>query len=323
MLEILGIFVLSFPFCWTDFMGTLTSSAKGISMGKPTLVFFEAKLDRPGIKKIALDECLEYQDALDKYGLLPNDLVGLYQETTINRFKMNLSLTRSVLPLILSNERLKAICNIDIKDLERNYSNFVIEYLNNKGLYFDSKDLSDKELLPLYPVTMDIKGQRKGILYYYNTEGERVTLESGIMTPTTDYNINLNNCEIYQAIKGVNENRDFIIHFCLNGNNRPNFFFEYDCDRFICLQNQGKGAMNFMGIFNKEVAYDYESSFIYSTFLVEKGKYRAIDNGGQRVTLNLQGDRNRIILDLSFGKNITFSSRLYQSNGIQMTLFDI
>jgi hypothetical protein len=41
--------------------------------------FFEAKLDRPGIREVAKNECIDYEIALSRFGLFQDDLIRLFR----------------------------------------------------------------------------------------------------------------------------------------------------------------------------------------------------------------------------------------------------
>jgi len=249
-------------------------------------------------------------------------LIRLYQEAIVREGEIKPSHVWHVLPLILSESLIREVCGVDVNDLCDNYSGFMIDYLGKRGVNVDSRTISNRQLLPLYPITKRINGEWKGLLYCYNYNSEREVIETEIMTPTRDCGLNLNNQELYQIFRGLDRNKSFTIQICLNGHSRPNFFLGYDKDRFICLQNTGKGALKHMGVFNERVAYDIDNSLIFSTVPVETGSYRVTNSGGQRLELDLQGVSYNMRLNLSFGKVISFSSKISDSKGVQKTLAD-
>jgi hypothetical protein len=190
------------------------------------------------------------------------------------------------------------------------------------------RTIHEEKLVPRYPNFVMNNGEMKLIIYCYDFSGNSLAKEvpwSGTelrtLIPTRE-KVELNNNQVFDILSNMQLEGTFVMHYSLKGYHRPNLFFETEKGKFLCLQHMGLRGLNYMGTYDEKASFDYEDSLIYSTILVDRGKYWVTKAKNQVVNTQLVGKRFHGSLRLSFGASISFRTKFtFEKNHPNLTGF--
>jgi len=295
-------------------------------------IFIEAKWEFPGAERQAKDELKEYSYSYSKYGLFSDDMTRLYHQTVFdkNRHAYDPKRKSMFLPLIIDSALVESISNQKIETVVAHYSNFIGHRICQRipALEDIIQTILDENLVPRYPNFVVKNGETKLVIYCYDFSGNSLAREvywSGAELRnqiSTKEKAELNNKQVFDILSNMRGEGSFVMHYCLNGYHRPNLFFETKKGKFLCLQHIGLRGLNYMGIYDEKAAFDYEDSLIYSTVLVDRGKYWVTTAENQVVHTQLVGKRFGGSLRLSFGASISFRTKfIFEKSQANLTRF--
>jgi len=293
-------------------------------------IFIEAKWKFPGAQNQAKEELKEYSYSYSKYGLLSDDMTRLYHQTVFDKNSHAYDTNRksAFLPMIIDSALVESISNQKIETVISNCSNFIAHriYQRIPALESITNTLLNENLVPRYPNFVVRNGETKLIMYCYDFCGNPVTREVSWSEaelrdriPTKEMT-ELNNNQVFDVLSNMQGEKAFVMHYSLNGYHRPNLFLETEKGKFLCLQHMGLRGLNYMGTYDEKAAFDYEDSLIYSTVLVDRGKYWVTKADNQVINTQFVGKRFHGSLRLSFGASISFRTKfIFEKSGASLT----
>jgi hypothetical protein len=292
--------------------------------GGTKYAFIEAKWDFPGAMKQAKDEAEEYAWYYSKYGLFSDDMTKLYHKTVFERTAHVHDPQRksTFLPLIISPTVVERVSAQQTKDLIADYSRFMGDRICRRvpALQDSIQKILEEGLVPRYPNFVIKNGKAMLVLYCYDFYGNPLAREIAwneeekLDRIPVKEKAELNNSQLFSILSNAQGERIFVMHYCLKGYHRPNLFLETEGGNFMCLQHTGMRGFSYAGTYDEKAAFDYEDSLIYSTVLVDRGKYWVTKADDQIIQTQFVERLFHGSIRLSFGASISFTTKLAFEN---------
>lgn len=317
---------LEFPIFMEKEYGFIDMLGLGPGEETKSLIFIETKWGPPKMEKKAQKEIESYKFYFRRNGFYPDDLMWIYSDALSRGRDIDLKETRETrfCPLVLNRELVKSHIQSEFDELIERYAEHREKRLSKKlpPAKKEIDALRGEGLVPLTVRNRKADGSLQGEILCFNREGERVErkMEPQLPNAPTYYGHQLTNKEVLESISSG----EAVIHFYLDGVFRPNFFFQLEEDRWICLQHVGKGILQNKGVYDYVTAMDTgEDSLLGSAVEVDSGIY-----GARRVksktSVSFYGRRFEGSLRLKIsGENIGFSGRLSRSEEGRQELLGI
>jgi hypothetical protein len=323
---------LEFPLAQEEDYGFVDIFGLTRTNGNVEYAFIEAKWEFPGAEEQARDELKEYSHSYSKYGLFSDDMTKLYHQTVFdkNRHSYDPKRKSTFLPLVIDSALVEDISKERVETVITRYSNFIGQRICQRipALEDIVRTIHEEKLVPRYPNFVLNNGEMKLIMYCYDFSGNSVAKEVAWSGPDlrtqvpTREKVDLNNNQVFDILSGTQAEGTFVIHYSLRGYHRPNLFLETEKGKFLCLQHMGLRGLNYMGTYDEKAAFDYDDSLIYSTVLVDRGRYWVAEAKNQVVNAQLVGKRSQGSLRLSFGASISFRTKFtFQKSQLGLTHF--
>ncbi len=310
---------LEFPLVQDEDYGFVDIFGSTETDGAVKYAFIEAKWGFPGAEELAREELKEYSQSYSRHGLFSDDMTKLYHQTVFDRNGRSYDPKgkSAFLPLVIDTALVEDISEEKVETVITRYSNFIGQKILQRvpTLKGSLHEIQEGRLVPRYPNFVANNDEVKLVMYCYDFLGNSLTKEipwSGTDLRnqiSTREKTDLNNSQIFDILSNVQTEGTFVIHYSMRGYHRPNLFLETEKGKFLCLQHMGLRGLNYMGTYDEKAALDYEDSLIYSTVLVDRGRYWITEAKNQVVKTQLVGKRFNGSLRLSFGASISLRTK--------------
>ncbi|MHA1757771.1 MAG: hypothetical protein ACTSVV_13430 [Promethearchaeota archaeon] len=269
--------------------------------------FIEVKTREKDLKQ-AKNQCKINENAYIKNGLFNKKEINLYYKRLRKLFSIKEPKNPKFIPLILNESIIEKKYGISFNKLLDKHYKFLLEgiikkYPNLKKIIENHHTEQNFPYLPLH----DKSSNQTNIRFYeiYKKSRTQIKISRPIEDFPQSYKLKITDSEAFKFLS--NNSGKFTIHYFLDGRNRPSFFFEIGEDQFLNLTHYSRRSFIIGPIFNTFVAYDYGNGnkpLLYSAILIDKGNYKSIKMKNNQIMLKLDGESNKITL------NLEFSSRL-------------